>query len=373
MKTRVENPRRVKRVRPVRASGLKLSMFARRLLNAWRSQLPLKGVNIVVAVSGGADSTALLLAMHELIVIGHLKATLTVAHLDHRLRQQSREDAKWVAKLANQLGYEIAAGRVDVKKRGLATGDNLEQAARRARYQFLAKVAHKRNAQLVLTAHTMDDQAETVLLRLLRGSGAEGLAGIEPVRRFDLRSDFLLARPLVTWARRADTENYCRQLQVDFRVDPMNEDEQFARVRVRRQLIPLMESFNGKIVEALARTAELLRDDLAVLNQKADALLLKASDGGPANDSETKVPLLSISVLADAPAAVRRRALRKWISEGRGDLRRFELVHMVGVEKLLVGSRGGRIAELPGGDTVVRKHKWLQLPAKRVEKRTPES
>src|SRR2546425_13095384 len=122
MKTRVENPRRVKRVRPVRASGLKLSMFARRLLNAWRSQLPLKGVNIVVAVSGSADSTALLLAMHELIVIGHLKATLTVAHLDHRLRQQSREDAKWVAKLANQLGYEIAAGRVDVKKRGLATG-----------------------------------------------------------------------------------------------------------------------------------------------------------------------------------------------------------------------------------------------------------
>jgi len=374
MKTRVENLRRVKRVRPVRAPTVKLSAFARRLLDVWQDlRLPLADSHMVVAVSGGADSTALLLGIDELIALGHLKSTVVIAHLDHGLRKQSKADATWVTKLAERFRYKIAIGRVNVRQRARSTGDNLEQAARRARYQFLARIARKRNAQLVLTAHTMDDQAETVLLRLLRGSGAEGLAGIEPVRRFDLRSDFLLARPLVTWARRADTENYCRQRQVDFRVDTMNEDEQFARVRVRKQLIPLMESFNGKVVEALARTAELLRDDLAVLNQKADALLLKASDGGPENNSETKVPLLSVRVLADAPAAVRRRALRKWISEGRGDLRRFELVHMVGVEKLLVGTRGGRIAELPGGHAVVRKHRWVQFSAKKVEKRSSES
>jgi tRNA(Ile)-lysidine synthase len=365
MKTRGQNTTGAKRVRPVRASGLKLSIFARRLLNAWRNlQLPLQDANIVVAVSGGADSTALLLALHELIVGGHLKAILTVAHLDHGLRQESRADAKWVAKLARQLGYEIAGTRVDVKKRALATGDNLEQAARRARYEFLAKVAGKRKAQLILTAHTIDDQAETVLLRLLRGSGADGLTGIDPVRRFDSRSAFLLARPLVTWARRAETLEHCRQSKVDFRADSMNEDEQFARVRVRKQLIPLMESFNGKIVEALARTSELLRDDLVVLNQKADVLLLEASQAEPANKTETNVPRISVSVLANAPAAVRRRALRKWISQGRGDLRRFELVHIIGVERLLAGNRGGRIAELPGGCAVLRKQRWLELAIK---------
>lgn len=366
MKPTAENPARVKRVRPVRASGLKLSVFARRLLDAWRNlQLPLGNVNIVVAVSGGADSTALLLAIHELLGLGHLKAQLVIAHLDHGLRPQSKNDAKWVANLARQLGYEIATGRLNVKKRAVATGDNLEQAARRARYEFLARIARKRNAQVVLTAHTMGDQAETVLLRLLRGSGADGLAGIEPIRRFDARSDFLLARPLVNWARRAETQKYCRQKKVDIRADSMNEDEQFARVRVRRQLIPLMESFNGKIVEALARTAALLRDDLAVLNQKAQTLLIKASDGGPVNKTETNVPRLSVTVLADAPAAVRRRALRKWISKGRGDLRRVELAHIIGVERLLVGNRGGRIAELPGGDAVVRKQRWLELLVKK--------
>jgi len=360
------NPARVKRQRPVRASGLKLSAFARRLLDAWLTlRLPFADANIVVAVSGGADSTALLLAIDELIARRQLDANVVVAHLDHGLRPQSKDDAKWVANLAERLGYEITTGRSNVKKRALASGDNLEQAARRVRYEFLAKIAGKRKAQLILTAHTMDDQAETILLCLLRGSGADGLTGIEPVRHFDSRSDLLLARPLVNWARRAETAKYCRQRKVDFRTDSMNEDEQFARVRVRKQLIPLMESFNGKIVDALARTAGLLRDDLTVLNQEADGLLIRASDGGPAHKAETNVPRLSVSVLANAPAAVRRRALRKWLSLGRGDLRRLELVHMLGIERLLVGNLGGRVAELPGGSLVVRKQRWLELAVKK--------
>lgn len=364
MKTSSTITRPAKRVRPVRSSRVKLSAFARRLLEAWRDlQLPLSHATVVVAVSGGADSTALLLALAELIARRELHANLIVAHLDHALRQQSKADAAWVAKLAQGLGHESAGGRVNVARRAKTTHDNLEQAARRARYEFLLKVARTSNAQLILTAHTMDDQAETILLRLLRGTGAEGLTGIEPVRRFDLQSDFLLARPLLTWARRTDTEDYCRLREIDYRSDPMNEDEQFARVRVRKQLVPLMASFNGKVVEALARTAQLLRDDLAVLNQQAALFLLEAATG---NKSETKVPSLSVSVLADAPAAVRRRALRQWISRGRGDLRRIELSHIVGIEKLLLGDKGGRVAELPGGDQVVRKQKRLEFVARRL-------
>ena len=319
----------------------------------------------MVAVSGGADSVALLLALDDLVRMKQLRANIAIAHLDHGLRAESRADAKWVSSLANQLGYEFLTSRLNIGKRATATGDNLEQAARRGRYEFLAKTAKKKNAHLLLTAHTMDDQAETVLLRLLRGSGAEGLAGIEPVRPFDSRSDFLLARPLLTWARRADTQEFCRHRQIDFRSDPMNEDERFARVRVRKQLIPLMESFNGKIVEALARTAELLGDDLTVLNQQAELLLHAASDGEAGNKAETKAPLLNVRVLANAPVSVRRRALRQWISDARGDLRRLELAHIISVERLLTGTHGGRTAELPGGGAVVRRQQWLTFVAKK--------
>jgi tRNA(Ile)-lysidine synthase len=357
---------RVKRQRPIKSSRQKLSAFSHRLLAAWRAlNLPSADVNIIVAVSGGADSVALLLAIDELIRMKQLQANIVVAHLDHGLRTESRADAKWVAELANQLGYEFLTSRLNIGKRAAATGDNLEQAARRGRYEFLAKTAKKKDANLLLTAHTMDDQAETVLLRLLRGSGAEGLVGIEPVRPFDSRSKFLLARPLLTWARRTDTQDFCRHRQVDFRSDPMNEDERFARVRVRKQLIPLMESFNGKIVEALARTAELLRDDLTVLNQQAELLLRAGSDGEAGNKAETKAPPLNVRVLANAPPSVRRRALRKWISDVRGDLRRLELAHIVGIESLLKGAHSGRTAELPGGGEVVRKQQWLRFVAKK--------
>ena len=178
----------------------------------------------------------------------------------------------------------------------------------------------------------------------------------------EARSNPLLARPLLTWARRADTEAYCRQRNVDYRTDPMNEDERFARVRVRKQLIPLMASFNGRIVEALARTAELTRADLDVLNLEAELLLAKAA---VAKIVETKVPPLDVSVLVDAAPAVRRRALRQWIAAGRRNLRRIELVHIIGIERLLLGDRGGRVAELPGGDQVVRKQKRLELVSKK--------
>jgi tRNA(Ile)-lysidine synthase len=339
----------------------KLTPFAARLLAEWqRLELPSAG-GVIVAVSGGADSVAQLLAVDELVKSNRLQLTLTVAHLNHGLRgKSSREDAEWVESLARRLGYEIEIGQANVKKRAKDNTDNLEQAGRRARYEFFAKTAAERKAGTLLTAHTLNDQAETVLLNLLRGSGAEGLGGMEAVRSFELDVGVSLVRPLITWARRSDTESYCRQKRVRFRVDEMNADERFSRVRVRKQLLPLMQSFNGRIVEALARTAELLRADAGVLNQQAEELLLAASDTS-GEKAETVVPLLCVDVLACAPVATRRRALRKWIGQGPAGLRRFELVHIVGIEKLLAGTRGGRIAELPGGATVRRKRGWLEL------------
>lgn len=358
-----------------RAVSGKLSTFARNLLAEWQQlKLPVSGGSVVVAVSGGADSSALLLALDELIKNEKLHLQLTVAHLDHGLRNESRKDAEWVSQLAKELGYDIVVGRANLK---VSTGlkmktsrENLEQAARKARYAFLQKTANKQDSTLVLTAHTLDDQAETILLRLLRGSAAEGLSGTPPVRELERGSKVKLVRPLLTWAHRRETEEYCRVRQIDFRVDEMNDDETFSRVRVRKQLLPLMKSFNNRVVEALSRTATLLSEDAAALSDEAGRLLGLATQN-PGKNSETKSPSLSVSVLLQSPPAVRRRALREWILRSRGDLKRVEMVHLIAVEKLLKGERGGRVAELPGGMMVTRRLGMLELSRKKRLKKAP--
>jgi tRNA(Ile)-lysidine synthase len=336
-----------------------LTGFARSLLREWkRLQLPLSKTRLLLAVSGGADSTALLLAIDELIKGGKLKIRISVAHVNHMLRETSAADARWVRQLAKGLGYDVSTSRIDVKKLAKQNRDNLEQAARRARYRSLAAIAQKQRADIVLTAHTMDDQAETVLMNLLRGSGSDGLGGIEPVRQLNARQNTLLVRPLLSWARRQDTEDYCALHGVEFRRDAMNADEKFARVRARLRLLPMMESFNPRVVEALSRTAELLREDSRALESAAEHLLELSHVNG------SKKPTLSVDLLAAARPALRRRALRRWLAEQRGDLRRLELTHIRAVENLLVGDRGGRVVELPGGATVTRSRQVLLFTSK---------
>ena len=326
-------------------------------MHEWqRLELPETDARIIVAVSGGADSAALMLGLDELVKNEKLQFTLTIAHLDHGLRVESRKDAVWVSQLAKELGHAAVAGKANLKRKTSKPRENLEQAARKARYEFLQKTAAKADSQIVLTAHTLDDQAETILLRLLRGSAAEGLSGIPTEREIARGSQVKLVRPLLSWAQRRDTEDYCRLRQIDFRVDEMNDDETFARVRVRKQLLPLMKSFNSRTVEALSRTAVLLNEDAAALQYEAVRLLEAA-----VRKSETKWPPLSVSVLLQAPVAVRRRALREWILRARGNLYRVEMVHLVNVEALLKGERGGRVAELPGGMTVTRRRGMLEL------------
>ncbi len=333
------------------------------LLGEWRRlKLPLDET-IVVAVSGGADSTALLLALEELKRHGKLHTPICVAHLDHRLRKSSGKDAKWVAELATRFGFKSVIGRTKVAEEAREASENLEQAARDARYAFLQRTAKRLSANYVLTAHTMDDQAETVLLRLMRGSAGFGLGGMDAVRPIAKNSSIQLVRPLL-WARRADTEDYCRLRKTRFLSDEMNDDQTFARVKVRKQLLPLMQSFNNRIVEAISRTASQLREDGTVLFNDSDALLRQAAVSSEESDGdtgETKPPVLDVKVLANAPPALRRRALRQWLSEARGNTRRLEMVHLLAVERLLEGNAGGKIAELPNGGRVRRRRNRLEF------------
>src|SRR5215217_9015279 len=337
---------------------MRLNNFPRMLLAEWRKlRLPTSGETVVVAVSGGADSTALLLAIEELKNHHKLYTDVCVAHLDHRLRKSSTKDAKWVTDLAAKLGFRSVIGRARVAQE--AENNNLEQAAREARYAFLERTAKKVSANYVLTAHTMDDQAETVLMRLMRGSASLGLGGMEALRPLAKNSSIQLVRPLL-WARRSETEDYCRLRRIEFRSDEMNDDLTFARVKVRKQLLPLMQSFNNRIVEAISRTATQLREDGAVLVNDSDALLQRAAVSNE-ESGETKAPALDVKVLADAPPALRRRALRQWLSNARGGTRRLEMVHLLAVEKLLEGNAGGRVAELPSGGKVRRRRNRLEF------------
>jgi len=337
--------------------SMRLNQFSRMLLAEWRRlKLPTSGETVVVAVSGGADSTALLLALEELKNYNKLYTGICVAHLDHRLRKSSSKDAKWVSELSAKLGFKSVIGRAKVLE---DTNDNLEQAAREARYAFLERTAKRVSANYVLTAHTMDDQAETVLMRLMRGSASLGLGGMETLRPLAKNSSVKLVRPLL-WARRTDTEAYCRNRKIQFLSDEMNDDLSFARVKVRKQLLPLMQSFNNRIVEAISRTATQLREDGAVLVSDSDALLQRAAVSND-ESGETKVPALDVKVLAEAPPALRRRAVRQWLSSARGSTRRLEMVHLLAVEKLLDGNGGGRVAELPGGGKVRRRRNRLEF------------
>jgi tRNA(Ile)-lysidine synthase len=337
---------------------------------AWRSlELPVNNATVIVAVSGGADSVALLAGLDELIKSKKLDVRFIVAHLNHKLRGPASDaDACWVSNLSKRLGYQFTGRSVDVKRLSKRTGDNLEQAARRARYDFLRKTATSHKAKLILTAHTLDDQAETVLLNLLRGSGTDGLAGMDPVRRIDPKSDLILARPLLGWAKRSDTESYCRAGGIDFRVDEMNADEAFARVRVRTQLLPLLKTFNPKAEEAISRAADILREDNSAL-EAAAGRLIEYSAAAPSSSNQ-KQTAIRADLLRIAQPALRRRALRQWLSVNRGDLRRLERAHISAIENLLFSPKSGRLVELPGGGVVTRKAGCLHYDGKKRESRT---
>lgn len=322
--------------------------FERELITQWRRlDLPFDDRSIVVAVSGGADSVSLLLALDELKKAKKIAARIIAAHFNHRLRgDESETDEAFLRTLTSERKIELAVGHST-----LSIKTNVEQTARVERYDFLQRTAANLKATAVLTAHTVDDQAETFLLNLIRGSGLQGLSAMSPVRRLgDGEADVALVRPLLSWARRADTEAYCHDLGVKFRSDTMNEDESFARVRIRKILLPLLKDFNPRIVERLAETARLLRSEL------------------PSERDVSPEPL-KIADLLTLSSARLNPLLRRWLAANRGDLRGIELKHIEAIERLIHSRKSGKTVELPGGDAVFKHDGRIRFGKNLVEKR----
>jgi tRNA(Ile)-lysidine synthase len=272
---------------------------------------------ILLAVSGGADSMALLHGAAHLAGTDAVAWQLTVVHLDHALRSESADDAAFVADAAASLGLPAEVRRTDVAALARETGRSLEEAGRDARYAFLEEVAHERDA-LIATAHTADDAAETVLLNLMRGSGLSGARGI-PARRGRI------VRPLLR-ERRATLRHLLDEAGIAYRDDPSNQDPAFLRNRVRSELLPLMEELRPGAVDALARFARLAADDDDLLDAMAAAELARrrASDGTldwrdpPARALGRRI--LRLAVGDPAPSATRLEALLEAAEGPRGGL-----------------------------------------------------
>ena len=362
--------------------------LVQRLLGTIRKQELLRaGDRVAVAVSGGADSVALLCLLEELR--GELGIVLSVAHVNHKLRgAESDEDQRFVTELAAAHGFELHAvtrslepgatkARVQGSSRGAGSSvrpkSGVEAAARELRYEFFRELAHQRRVVKIATAHTLDDQAETVLLRIFRGTGIRGLAGIHPrlrledngsrkgaenveeVRAKDERGTCEVVRPLLGF-RRAELRDYLRARGQSWREDSSNENLAFLRNRVRQRLLPLIaEEYGTSAIEHMAELAEIARaeEEWAVSTQSA------TSAAGMT---------LEVEQLLALPLAVGRRRVRAWVETNAPEVRiSFRLI-----EEILELARGeaGKKLELPGGTHQVsarRGRKELVLEWKAVD------
>ncbi len=339
--------------------------LAKKLLRTIRrQQLLLAGDRVAVAVSGGADSVALLCLLEELR--NELGIVLSVVHVNHKLRgAESDEDERFVRELAAAHALEFDSATAPVEsKRASGGGDSaapsgVEAAARELRYEFFRELAHQGRVGRIATAHTLDDQAETVLLRIFRGTGIRGLAGIHPRLRLENHGSINAAgnlgeelsakdqrygmtevvRPLLGF-RRADLRDYLRGRGQSWREDSSNENLAFLRNRLRRQLLPLIaEDYGEATIEHMAELAEIARAE----DEWCSAQLAETADAGVTPTA----PRLDVGQLLKLPLAVARRLVRPWVETNAPQVRiSFRLI-----EEILDLARGevGKKLELPTG------------------------
>ncbi len=300
---------------------------------------------VVVACSGGADSLALLRALAALCGDGprgyYPAVRLHVAHLDHGLRGAAGEaDAEFARRTAAAWGLPCVIGRVSDDERAAWRG-SVEAAARTARLRFLRAVAADTGASAIALGHTLDDQAETVLMHILRGSGLAGLAGMRP------RSGDLI-RPLLG-LRRADTVGYCAALGLEPRHDATNDDPRYFRNRVRREIVPLLEASQPRVLPALARNAALIAHDVDFIESAVDAAW-----GAVALADDESTVALDRRLLRDLAPALRLRVLRRaaMAAGGATDDEHLNADSIARLDRVVMdGSGARRVVQLSTGVT----------------------
>jgi tRNA(Ile)-lysidine synthase len=309
--------------------------------------------HVVLAVSGGPDSVALLRAMVALKNAGGGRGGVYAAHLNHGVRGQAAdEDQRWLELLCETSKLPLEIERADVAAVAAEQGDGLEAAARTIRYDFLRRTAERLGARHVATAHTADDQVETVLHRILRGTGIDGLAGMRPVR--PLSASVALVRPMLVVTRR-EVLGYLNSLGQDYREDPTNRDIQWTRNRLRSELLPqLRERYNLQVDAALLRLASQASEVQQVIRELAEQIAQKCVV------SEVGCVKIDCGMLEGQPPIVVREVLKvawsraSWPLQSMGFDEWQQLAALI--ERL-----DGRTLNLPGNIRAGRDDKYVVL------------
>lgn len=310
---------------------------------------------LIVGVSGGADSVALL---DLLVTLPDIPLTLVVAHLNHQLRgEESAADERFVRKLAAQYNLSCEVRCVDVRQLARLERMTLEEAGRKARYAFFEELRYQYHAVATAVGHHADDQAETFLLRLLRGAGTTGLTSMSPVNQA------CIIRPLLELTRQ-ELREYLSTNGIAFREDSSNTDQNYLRNRIRHELLPLLQEYNPAIAQRLAATACLLREDETLLSHCTENAFQQI------NRSGSGWAALPQRYLKQQPRPLRLRLYRKSIETILGDLKRFERRHHQLLDELLLeGTTGARlnlprnvIAVLTAGHLLFAHREHVQIP-----------
>jgi tRNA(Ile)-lysidine synthase len=305
-------------------------------------------ITIVAAVSGGPDSLCLLHLLRR--IAEQRRIRLHVAHLDHRLRPDSADDAEFVERIAAEWQLPFSVAGTDVAAIARERRQGIEETARELRSSFLLETARRIGATTIALGHTADDQAETVLLRLLRGAGPSGLAAMRPKRPAG-HPEIVVIRPLLE-SSRAEVEAYCREAELTPRYDSSNESPIFTRNRVRGYIIPLLKTYNPAIVATLGRTARVCAEEDDLLSELAEqhwVELARVEDDGVAFDRQGWSAL---------HPALQRRLIRKaarWL----GAKAELEAKHIDAILAAISAER--RRVQLPGGGWFTIRPTQLKL------------
>jgi tRNA(Ile)-lysidine synthase len=308
---------------------------------------------IIGGVSGGPDSLSMLHVLHRVLDPG----CLTAAHLNHSLRPQADEEAQFVMRTAVSWDIPCRQKKVDINRLAHDQGWSIEEAGRNARYRFFASLAGELQAEAVLVAHNADDQAETLLLHLLRGSGLTGLRGMRQVSPLPGAPQIKLVRPLLSTSRES-IEAYCQAHDLDPMIDNTNLDPSYLRNRLRHELRPHLARFNPQIKQHLQQLAEVVAADEALLenqNELAWRSILR--------EQEPDWLRLDLQLWRNLPLSLRRRILRKAVKELRPSLTDISFRTIELAQKMCLSGETGAKATLPGGLHLRVQHDHLLLTA----------
>lgn len=312
-----------------------------------------KGDGIIVALSGGPDSICLLHVLHSLKEKYDL--TIYAAHVNHMLRgDESDTDEKVCSEYCESLGIKFYSRSVDIEKMASEQGISTEMAGRDARYSFFEELMDKVGAQKVAVAHNQNDQAETVLMRLMRGTGIEGLVGIKPVR------DEIFIRPIIN-VTRAEIEKYCEVNKLPARIDKTNYEPIYSRNKVRLELIPYIEkNFNSDIITTLSRMCELIKRDEEFIQENVTKFFEKVCD-----ISDEKVIIYNDAF--NLHPAVISRIIRKALLIFKGDINNIQSIHVDNVIKIQK-SETGKFTVVPKGILITNVYGNIEITRQQKNK-----